>query len=383
MKRKGLSPDQFTRLAVATMELPFFYQQREPTDYILDVMETVINFHNQITVLVNSLTYFREHVQQQQNIYTHQQLQAFLKQFPNDQVGNEVASQLLWGNRLWTRIELLRRLLDFFESIGVTDQEALRAWAYQASFERDWKGRVKGLGIAVFHWLKIRCGVDSIKPDVWVINFGKRVIGKHVSEKVLVDSFAKIAPLVGQSLATLDITIWHYEKMAMATKDSPPLRLIAWHLLHNGIQEKLTGQPFADIQWQLLMDDVNTLRYERGGLQLRPSYQLFGDSSSGKTVINLYQSGWTEAFWLELEISNDDRFAPFQFDQVTNYFADSDFEWELKNEPHFTAALDLEESLFIDPSMMIDKLSEWMEEIVQKTMEGIKFVIDINQQEKT
>lgn len=87
---------------------------------------------------------------------------------PDTPAGNQAASALLWNNRHWTRIELLRRFLHFLEQHQLTNQPSLHAWAKQASFERDFKGQVKGLGIAVFHWLVIRCGADSIKPDVWV-----------------------------------------------------------------------------------------------------------------------------------------------------------------------------------------------------------------------
>jgi len=55
---------------------------------MLAVMETVINFHIQTPVVVNSLTYFRNHVQQQQAIYSHQQLQELLASIPNDETGN-------------------------------------------------------------------------------------------------------------------------------------------------------------------------------------------------------------------------------------------------------------------------------------------------------
>ncbi|WP_020483066.1 hypothetical protein [Methylomonas sp. MK1] len=186
-------------------------------------------------------------------------------------------------------------------------------------------------------------------------------------------------------MATLDVTIWHYEKMAMATKDSPSLRLIAWNLLHRGIQAKLGEPPFADFQWQLLIDDRNTLRYQHGGLKLISNQGMFGDAASsiGETVISLYQSVWTEAFWLELQIACDVPFVPSSFDHVVAHCADADDDWEIENEPHFTATLDLEESLLIDPSMTIEDLSKWIIQIVQKTMDAILFIIGTNNPEKS
>ncbi len=62
--KQSITPQELTRLAIGVAELPFIHPNREPTDYMLDVMETVINFHIQTPVVVNSLTYFREQVQQ-------------------------------------------------------------------------------------------------------------------------------------------------------------------------------------------------------------------------------------------------------------------------------------------------------------------------------
>jgi hypothetical protein len=61
---------------------------------------------------------------------------------------------------------MLRRLVPFFESSGVTDHESLVTWAKAADFRRDFQGQVKGLGYAAFQWLTMRCGVETVKPDV-------------------------------------------------------------------------------------------------------------------------------------------------------------------------------------------------------------------------
>ena len=160
MKKKPLTPEQFQQLLIATTNLPFIRQQRQPTSYLSDVLETVLNFQMQEPVVVKALQYFEHNVQHQHGIHTHEQLQDALNIFPDTEDGNKAAAQFFWGNKHWTRIELLRRFLPFLASIGVTDQASLHAWARQADFERDFKGRVKGMGIAVFHWLLLRCGVS-------------------------------------------------------------------------------------------------------------------------------------------------------------------------------------------------------------------------------
>ena len=168
MKKKQLTPEQFQQLLIATANLPFIRQQRQPTSYLSDVLETVLNFQMQEPVVVKALQYFDHNVQQEHDIHNHEQLQDALNVYPDSEVGNKAAAQFFWGNNHWTRIELLRRFLPFLASVGVTDQPSLHAWAKQADFERDFKGKVKGMGIAVFHWLLLRCGVSTIKPDVWV-----------------------------------------------------------------------------------------------------------------------------------------------------------------------------------------------------------------------
>lgn len=239
MKKPILTADEFQKLVIATADLPFLSYTRGKTDYVIDVMQTVLDFHMQAPVVNDALDYFREHVQSQHGIDTHAQLQAVLDKFADTVDGNTEASRLLWNNAHWTRIELLRRLLTFLASIHVTDQPALHAWARKADFERDFKGKVKGLGVAVYQWLLIRCGVSTIKPDIWVINFAKRVIGRKLSEGNLVEVFTSISPLVGEQLDAIDITIWHFEKMAMATTDVPAMRVVYWYKLRQQLEQQL------------------------------------------------------------------------------------------------------------------------------------------------
>ena len=168
-KKSGITPEQFQQLLIACADLPFVRNPREETDYMEDIFITVLDFHMQGPVVGNALWHFSESIQRQHGLHTHAQLHAVLDRFPDTKEGNKEASRFLWNNAHWTRVEILRRLLTFLASVGATDQTSLHTWAQQASFERDFKGKVKGLGIAVFHWLQIRSGVQTIKPDVWVI----------------------------------------------------------------------------------------------------------------------------------------------------------------------------------------------------------------------
>lgn len=57
-----------------------------------------------------------------------------------------------------TRAHQLRDLAAYFREVGVVDQDSLRRWAEQSQFRLDFEGKVKGLGIAVYHWLVMRQG---------------------------------------------------------------------------------------------------------------------------------------------------------------------------------------------------------------------------------
>ena len=270
----------------------------------------------------------------------------------------------LWSNRHWTRIELLRRLLDFFESVGVTDQPSLHAWIRTATFESDFKGKVKGLGIAVWEWLKIRCGIDALKPDVWVINFAKRVVGKRISEKVLVDTFGRISPLVGESLSTIDVTIWYYEKLAMATDDNPELRLIAWNMLKNELEAKLRDEVLREFNWQLILDERQRLRFEQAGLMILPDRSLFGETVPGTTSACIRQSSWEKGLQLEMLIQHETSLPLPLFRKLQENLAEQ--HWEASNEPYFSASLDFQEDMKMMPPMTIAELAVWASGFLQK-----------------
>ncbi|MDD2740629.1 MAG: hypothetical protein PHV02_00010 [Rhodocyclaceae bacterium] len=369
-KKNDLTPEEFTKLATAVAGLPFIQPAQRETDYVEDVMHTVLNFHIQEPVVVNALNFFQLQVQNQHRINDHHQLKAILARLPDDRDGNEAASLFLWSNRHWTRIELMRRLLEFFESIGISDQPSLRAWAKAASFEADFKDRVKGLGIAVFHWLQIRCGVDSIKPDIWVINFGKRIVGKRITEKVIVETFGKIAPLVGESMSTIDLTIWHFERVSMAVKDSPELRLIAWNMLKAGIEEQLREEVLRDFNWQVVLDQRHKLRYDQAGLTMTPDRSLFGETVPGETSITLRQSAWNEGLELEMLVQHETSLPLPLFKQLQEGLAEA--HWEASNDPYFSASLDFEEDMLMSPGMTIDGLAVWVAEQIEKALPGLK-----------
>ena len=368
MKKNDLTPEDFAALANAVAELPFTQPHRAPADYMLDLMETVINFHIRVEVVLSSLGYFRDHVQQQHQIYTHQDLKTLLTRFSDDEDGNKAVSQFLWGNFLWTRIALLRKLLAFFESVGVIDQASLHAWAARSTFEHDFRNKVKGLGIAVFHWLQIRSNVDSVKPDVHVLNFGKRVIGRRVSEKVLVDAISQIAPLVGQSMATVDVTVWFWGRLGMAD-DKPGMRLIAWNMLKARLEDRLRDEVLQDFNWRVILDSPEKLRFGAAGLTIQPDRSLFGKAVPGTTSATIQQSPWTEGLELEMMIRHDTSLPLPLFEKLRKKLAEQF--WEVVNDPQFTASLEIDDSLMMTEVMSYQDLTEWVAKMIEQALPGL------------
>ena len=86
---------------------------------------------------------------------------------------NELRS--VWKNkRSWI---IAKEIASYLSKLSNNDKEALRAWAKNAKIE-NWKedpiGRIKGVGLITFQYLRMMGGIDTIMPDKIV----KRVINE-------------------------------------------------------------------------------------------------------------------------------------------------------------------------------------------------------------
>jgi len=93
-------------------------------------------------------------------------------------------------------------------------EEALRQWAGCSSFEGDFKGRIRGLGFAVYQWLVMRQGVATIKPDVHVRRFVESIIHRSPTDGELVQALEEVARRLALKAYELDWRIWEYQKNA-------------------------------------------------------------------------------------------------------------------------------------------------------------------------
>ena len=201
MRREDLA-----RVVAAARILPPAGSSYLETDFVMNLQETVLDYMQTTEVVVQALQRFKD--RHWDEVRTLDNLEGVFARFPDDKEGNTALAQWLWGYNMWTRAHQLRDLAVFFRGIGVFDQAGLRAWARDAEFKRDFSGRVKGLGIAVFQWLVMRQGVETVKPDVHVHRFLTGALGRSVSDEEAIALAEAAASELRLKAYELDWRIW-------------------------------------------------------------------------------------------------------------------------------------------------------------------------------
>ncbi|MCX6382614.1 MAG: hypothetical protein NT023_24570 [Armatimonadetes bacterium] len=190
----------------ACRDVPPAKKDYRVNDFVENLVLTVVDFMTRTKAVERAMQHFEVYAKKDAPDLLG--LKALLSQYADDKVGNTVLAQRLWGYNMWTRAAMLRRLIGFFEEEGVANQEGLAQWAMDAQFKTHFEGRVKGLGYAVFNWLVMRQGVETIKPDVHILRFIQSTIGRRIDEKVAVESLVSIAKELGIPAYKLDWAIW-------------------------------------------------------------------------------------------------------------------------------------------------------------------------------
>jgi hypothetical protein len=198
------------RLAEAARVVPPAQGVYLESDFVMNMLATVVDFQTHTTAVERALGHFRS--RRWDEVRTIDDLKAVFARFPADQAGNTALAEFLWGYKMWTRANMLRGLVAFFDGIGVRDQVALVSWAAGADFRRDFEGRVRGLGPAVFQWLVMRQGVETVKPDVHVRRFAEAVLGRRLNDDDLVAVVTGAALSLGVKAYELDWAIWEYQR---------------------------------------------------------------------------------------------------------------------------------------------------------------------------
>jgi len=195
---------EYEAIRTACEKLPRPKGNYHRDDYVLNLLLTVLDYQNKRPTIEKALAHFRAHHGEALN--DHASLRRFLDTFADDRK----AATVLWGNNHWRRVRELRGLLAYFESLPepAVDHASLRKWAEESTFEQDFKGRVKGLGLAIYKWLTMRLGVNTIKPDVHVHNFLKKSAGRTLSDREAVAVLEAVAKEIDRLAYELDWSIW-------------------------------------------------------------------------------------------------------------------------------------------------------------------------------
>jgi hypothetical protein len=203
----SISPTEYRAILEACRQLPSPQGNYHVEDFVENLLLTVLDYQMQGAVVANALRYFRHH--HGSTLQTYDALQRFLADYPND---TDAAVQL-WGYRYSKRLGQLRRLMSYFGGLPdpVTDQVALRRWASRPD-SVDFGGKIKGLKRAIYKWLVMRIGVDTVKPDTHVKRFLKTVAGRSFLDDEAVNVLEKTARECGRRAYELDWSIWEHQR---------------------------------------------------------------------------------------------------------------------------------------------------------------------------
>ena len=179
-------------------------------DYIENLLITVLDFQMHKVAIENAIRYYKDN--RFDEIRTFSDLKQLLSKYPDDKEGNTAVARYLWGNKHWNRGSLLRKLVAYFESIGVTSQGALSHWAAKSNFEKDFQGKIPGMAYAIYQWLVMRQGIETIKPDTHLIRFVESITQHSFTEHELVTVLEKVAKELGLKAYELDWRIWEYQR---------------------------------------------------------------------------------------------------------------------------------------------------------------------------
>lgn len=198
--------------------------------YVSNLVRTAIDFQNKSITVRRALAHFKD---KHRGVKTHDNLKLLLSSCPD----NTDLAKHLWGNRMWTRAGFFRVLVEHFNAEGIFDEKRLRLWLNKAVFERDIKGQFTfrwgnsrgkqhNLGYAGFKWLQVRCGINTVKPDVHTSNFVKRAIERRVSQKQVVEALNAVAKISHRKANRLDSAIWLFERKDPDRTSERMIRLV-------------------------------------------------------------------------------------------------------------------------------------------------------------
>jgi hypothetical protein len=206
-----LTNDEWRKLVEACRQLPPAINTYDDyPDYVTNLILTVMDLQLHNVIVNNAIIFYRKG--RWDEVRTLDDLESLLARHPDTKEGNRAACKYLLGYYYGERLGRLRRLVAWARHHGITDQEKLRTWAHNSSYQRDWRGQIRGLDIAAYKWLVMRLGVDTIKPDIWLHSFVRRVLCHDLNDFILVQVLTDAAHHIGLTARQLDSSIWEHER---------------------------------------------------------------------------------------------------------------------------------------------------------------------------
>jgi hypothetical protein len=202
-----LSSTELDALEAACRKVPLTESTYVADDLVQTLLDTVVDYQQHTRTVENAVAHVQRHCWDE--VRTLDNLEELFARYPNDKDGNTALAQYLWGYRLWTRAQQLRGLVAFLRRQGTSDLDGLRTWATQSTF-KTFEGQIKGLGPAVYQWLVMRLGVETVKPDVHVLRFVQSAIGRKPGEAVA--GITEAATRLEVPTRVLDWSIWEHQR---------------------------------------------------------------------------------------------------------------------------------------------------------------------------
>jgi hypothetical protein len=100
---------------------------------------------------------------------------------------------------------------------GATEDARLAAWARWARPGDYLTLDVRGFGLAGFQYLRMLMGADTVKPDVHVLRYVERVLGRPVTASAsqcvqAVYALERAGELLGHPVKSIDVAIWSLQR---------------------------------------------------------------------------------------------------------------------------------------------------------------------------
>ena len=205
-----LKDHEHKALLAACRKLPHAKCVYRQDDYVTNLFLTVLDFQLRVVTVNRAVGHYWEN--RWDEVRTLEDLERLFDHYPDDGEGNTALALHLWGYRYSRRAGMLRRLAEFFRDEGIVCQERLCAWAEGSDFARDFQGRVRGLGHAVYQALVMRQGVETVKPDVHMHAFICSAVGRMLSNEETVEVLHRIAGELCLTPSQLDRAIWEHQR---------------------------------------------------------------------------------------------------------------------------------------------------------------------------